>query len=179
MKRGRPSTRRRRENWMISLSTLLSMRLPFLLRTLPGWRNSNSGLRASPNMRTGDWRSHPTPRHIVGHHAQSAGTDQAGCGFRRPRRQQGNWGRSGRRFPRSKKPLTAILRKRRQSAAEALKLAPTSQSVEVEAALAFAIAGDAARAESLAQDLRQTLPARYSDAFALAAGDSGTTGAEQ
>jgi tetratricopeptide (TPR) repeat protein len=41
----------------------------------------------------------------------------------------------------------------RQSAAEALKLAPTSQGVEVEAALAFAMAGDTARAESLAQDL--------------------------
>jgi serine/threonine protein kinase/tetratricopeptide (TPR) repeat protein len=41
----------------------------------------------------------------------------------------------------------------RQSAAEALKLAPASQGVEVEAALAFAMAGDTARAESLAQDL--------------------------
>ncbi len=41
----------------------------------------------------------------------------------------------------------------RQSAAEALKLAPASQGVESEAALAFAMAGDTARAESLAQDL--------------------------
>jgi eukaryotic-like serine/threonine-protein kinase len=40
-----------------------------------------------------------------------------------------------------------------QSAAEALKMAPASQGVESEAALAFAIAGDTARAESLAQDL--------------------------
>ena len=40
----------------------------------------------------------------------------------------------------------------RQSAAEALKLAPTSQGVEVEAALAFAMASDRARAESLAED---------------------------
>ena len=46
----------------------------------------------------------------------------------------------------------------RQSAAEALKLAPTSQGVEVEAALAFAMAGDAARAESLAQDLNKRFP---------------------
>src|ERR1035438_2465462 len=37
----------------------------------------------------------------------------------------------------------------RQSAAEALKLAPASQGVESEAALAFAMAGDTARAESL------------------------------
>jgi len=41
----------------------------------------------------------------------------------------------------------------RQTAAEALKLAPASQGVEVEAALAFAMAGDTARAESLAQGL--------------------------
>ncbi len=46
----------------------------------------------------------------------------------------------------------------RMTAAEALKLVPTSQSVEVEAALAFAIAGDTARAESLAQDLGRRFP---------------------
>jgi tetratricopeptide (TPR) repeat protein len=46
----------------------------------------------------------------------------------------------------------------RQSAPEALKLAPASQGAEVEAALAFAMAGDAARAESLAQDLGKRFP---------------------
>jgi Tfp pilus assembly protein PilF len=46
----------------------------------------------------------------------------------------------------------------RQSAAEALKLAPTSQGVEVEAAVAFAMAGDTARAQSLAQDLGKRFP---------------------
>ncbi len=46
----------------------------------------------------------------------------------------------------------------RQSAAEALKLAPASQGVESEAAVAFAMAGDTARAESLAQDLGKRYP---------------------
>jgi eukaryotic-like serine/threonine-protein kinase len=46
----------------------------------------------------------------------------------------------------------------RQSAAEALELAPTSQGAEVEAALAFATAGDVARAESLAQNLEKRFP---------------------
>jgi serine/threonine protein kinase/tetratricopeptide (TPR) repeat protein len=46
----------------------------------------------------------------------------------------------------------------RQTAAEALKLAPTSQGVESKAALAFAMAGDTAPAESLAQDLRKRFP---------------------
>ena len=46
----------------------------------------------------------------------------------------------------------------RRTAAEALKLAPASQGVRVEAALAFAMAGDTARAESLAQDLGKRFP---------------------
>jgi serine/threonine protein kinase/tetratricopeptide (TPR) repeat protein len=46
----------------------------------------------------------------------------------------------------------------RQSATAALKLAPASQGVQSEAALAFAMAGDTARAESLAQDLGRRSP---------------------
>jgi eukaryotic-like serine/threonine-protein kinase len=46
----------------------------------------------------------------------------------------------------------------KQEAAQGLKLYPTSQSVEVEAALTFAMAGDTARAESLAQDLNKRFP---------------------
>jgi len=46
----------------------------------------------------------------------------------------------------------------RESAAEALKLAPGSQGAEAEAALAFAMAGDTARAESLARDLNKRFP---------------------
>ena len=46
----------------------------------------------------------------------------------------------------------------RQSAAKALKLAPTSVGIESEAALVLAMAGDAARAKSLAQDLEKRFP---------------------
>ncbi|MGA8428605.1 MAG: protein kinase [Candidatus Sulfotelmatobacter sp.] len=46
----------------------------------------------------------------------------------------------------------------KQAAAEASKLVPTSQGVEVEAALAFAMAGDAPRAEFLTQDLNKRFP---------------------
>src|SRR5271166_3480659 len=46
----------------------------------------------------------------------------------------------------------------RQIAAAALKLDPASQDVESEAALAFAMAGDTARAESLSQDLGKRFP---------------------
>jgi eukaryotic-like serine/threonine-protein kinase len=46
----------------------------------------------------------------------------------------------------------------RQLATEALQLVPTSQGVEVEAALAFAMAGDTGRGESLAHDLGQRFP---------------------
>jgi serine/threonine protein kinase/Flp pilus assembly protein TadD len=44
------------------------------------------------------------------------------------------------------------------AAAEALKLAPASQGVEAEAALALAIAGDPTQAESLVQDLGKRFP---------------------
>jgi serine/threonine protein kinase/tetratricopeptide (TPR) repeat protein len=46
----------------------------------------------------------------------------------------------------------------RQGAAEAFKLAPASPFVAAESALAFAIAGDTARAESLTQDLEKRFP---------------------
>jgi serine/threonine protein kinase/tetratricopeptide (TPR) repeat protein len=46
----------------------------------------------------------------------------------------------------------------RQIAAETLKLAPASPGVESETALTFAMAGDTARAETLAQDLRRGYP---------------------
>jgi hypothetical protein len=46
----------------------------------------------------------------------------------------------------------------KQAAADGLKLTPTSQSVGVEAALAYAMAGDTARAESIAQDLNKRFP---------------------
>jgi hypothetical protein len=44
----------------------------------------------------------------------------------------------------------------KQSAAEGLKLDPASEGAAAEAALAFAMAGDATRSESLAQNLRKT-----------------------
>jgi eukaryotic-like serine/threonine-protein kinase len=46
----------------------------------------------------------------------------------------------------------------RQGAAEGLKLAPASPGVQSEAALAFAMAGDSARAESIANDLNKRYP---------------------
>jgi eukaryotic-like serine/threonine-protein kinase len=46
----------------------------------------------------------------------------------------------------------------RKSGLEALKLAPASQGAESESALAFAMAGDTARANSLAQDLGKRFP---------------------
>ena len=46
----------------------------------------------------------------------------------------------------------------KEAAADALKLVPASQGVEDEAALALAMAGDTARAESLVQDLNKRFP---------------------
>jgi serine/threonine protein kinase/tetratricopeptide (TPR) repeat protein len=46
----------------------------------------------------------------------------------------------------------------KQQAAGSLMLVPNNQAVEVEAALAFAMAGDTVRAESLAQDINKRFP---------------------
>src|SRR5262249_2749835 len=46
----------------------------------------------------------------------------------------------------------------KQEAAQGLRLYPASRAVEVEATLAFAMLGDAARAEPLAQDLNKRFP---------------------
>ena len=46
----------------------------------------------------------------------------------------------------------------RQQAADGIKLSPESQGINVEAALAYAMAGDTARAESMAQDLNRKYP---------------------
>jgi tetratricopeptide (TPR) repeat protein len=46
----------------------------------------------------------------------------------------------------------------RQQAAEGIKLSPESQGINVEAALAYAMAGDTSRAESMAQDLNRQYP---------------------
>jgi hypothetical protein len=46
----------------------------------------------------------------------------------------------------------------RKAAAAAIELAPASPGVEAEASLAFAMAGDTARAESMAQDLGKRFP---------------------
>jgi len=51
-----------------------------------------------------------------------------------------------------------VLADAKQQAAQGLKLDPADEGVEVEAALAFAMVGDAARAESLAQDLNKRYP---------------------
>ena len=46
----------------------------------------------------------------------------------------------------------------KQVAAEGLKLVPGSQGVQVEAALAYAMAGDSSRAEAMAQDINKLYP---------------------
>jgi eukaryotic-like serine/threonine-protein kinase len=46
----------------------------------------------------------------------------------------------------------------REAAASALRLAPASQGAQMEAALAFAMSGDAGQAKSLAQDLNKSHP---------------------
>ena len=63
----------------------------------------------------------------------------------------------------------------RRVAAAGLKLAPDRQDVQVEAALAYAMAGDTNPSAILGGGTEQSLSARHSSAVALAARDSGAT----
>ena len=67
----------------------------------------------------------------------------------------------------------------RQSAAEALKLAPTSQGVESRSRACVCHGGRYGTSRVLGPRLRETLPAGHPDAVALAACDSGAIGAGQ
>ncbi len=65
----------------------------------------------------------------------------------------------------------------RQAAADGLKLAPASQGVESEAALAFAMAGDTAQAEGAGEGFEYAVSTGHADASAVAAGDPDAGGA--
>jgi hypothetical protein len=108
---------------MINAAPLISMLWSFSARTPLQWRNNNSGLLASPNMRTMDWRSHPTAKAYGGHLSKA-------------------------------KDLTKRVWTPPYVGSD-FKLGQASQGVESEAAVAFAMTADTARAESLAQDFKE------------------------
>ena len=88
---------------------------------------------------------------------QSARVDEAIGRFRTSGRQQGDGG-LWQEIAAQREAVFGNASEGKQAAAQGLKLYPDSQGVEVEAALAFALAGDVAQAESLAQDLNQRFP---------------------
>ena len=108
-------------------------------------------------MRTLDWRSHPKPRPIEVYLARSRDlTKQAvDSAIGADNKESGAIWQANAALQQAAYGDTA---KSRQTAAEALKLAPTSRDIESEVALALAMAGDAARADSLAQDLEKQFP---------------------
>jgi len=134
-KRGRRSNRRRRESWMITNFTVLST-LWLLFRAIHLlWQNSSSGSRESQK-RILAFRSPPTlkPMPVACIRAiwlENSALREAAFGS----------------------PTDA-----KQEAEQGLKLYPASQSVQVGATLAFAMANDATRTESLARDLNKRFP---------------------
>ena len=81
---------------------------------------------------------------------QGAGTHEAGSELRDTNGQRGKWGHL-QAYAASRRAVYGNTQEARQSAAEALKLDVGSQGVGVEAALAFAVAGDTARVVTLCQ----------------------------
>jgi hypothetical protein len=113
-------------------------------------------LRANPTMSTSDSRLHPTEKLTPVVLARRAELTRARCGLRRTSR----WQRKCHYLANAalEKAAYGYAGEARRSAAEALKLAPASPGVEVEAVIAFAKVGDTARSESLAHDLNKRYP---------------------
>ena len=156
-KRSRSSTKRRHKNWMIPYSIVRFTLWPFSTQIRRLWRNSNSGSRASLRLSTCGFRSLPIPRPIAGHlgKAHELTKQSLDSAIRADSKESGAIWQENAAL---REAAFGNAPEARQAAAEGLKLAPTSQGVQVEAALAFAMAGDAARAESLAQDLNKRFP---------------------
>jgi len=141
---------------MISVCTSLSTLLPFLGPTLRKWRNSSSGLHGKPEENLGLALASDTEAY-AGHMGKARElTKQAvDSAVRADSKENGAIWLANAALEQA---ASGNATEARQSAAEALKLAPTSPGVEVEAAIVFAILGDTARAESLAQDLGKRFP---------------------
>ena len=156
-KRGRLSTTHRREQWTMRHSTMLSMLLPFSGRTPERWRNSNSGLPGKPDYENLGLALASDTEAYGGHLAKARELTKrvVDSDMRADNKEAGAIYLANAAL---REAAYGNAAEARQSAAEALKLAPTSQGVESEAALAFAMAGDTARAESLAQDLGKRFP---------------------
>jgi hypothetical protein len=135
---------------------MLSMLLPSLMGMPRRWRNSNSGLLVSPTTRAGDWRSHPTPwRTLVIGKARELMKRAVDSTIRADSKETGaEW----QAIAAQREAAYGYAAEARKSAAEALKLAPMSPAVGSEVALAFAMAGDTAKTESLSQDLGKRFP---------------------
>ena len=139
------------------LHNVLSMLLPFSASDSAAMAEQQQWFAGKPDMRTLDWRWHPTPRRMRGHlgKARELTKRAVDSAIRADSKESGAIWQANAALEQA---AYGNATEARQSAAEALKLAPTSQGVEVEAALAFAMAGDTARAESLAQDLGKRFP---------------------
>ena len=143
---------------------------PFSERTLRRWRNSKSGMRASP-IENRDWRWHPTPKRMPVIW-QSAGTDQAGGGLRRSGGQQGKWGHLAGQCC----SATSGLRQYCGSAAvsgRGFKAGSRESGSRGRSRAGIGHGGRYGTSRVLGPRLGETLSAGHPDAVALAACDSG------
>ena len=136
---------------------MLSTLLPFSGRTPRRWRNSNSGLRSKPEYENVGLALASDTEAYAGHlgKARELTKQAVDSAIRAGNKESGAIWQANAAL---REAAYGNAAEARQSAAEALKLAPDSQGAEAEAALAFAMAGDTARAESLAQDLEKRYP---------------------
>ncbi len=123
-----------------------------------GWQNSCSGSRRIRASTTSVSRSHPTltPSQVIWRKRVSANeSDSAESAVRADSKENGAiwWENAAIREAAFGNATEA-----QQAAAEGLKLDPGSQGVNIEAAIAYAVAGDSARAQAAAEDLNKRYP---------------------
>jgi predicted Zn-dependent protease len=140
---------------MASTSVSFSTLLLFSLRTRQPWRSNNSGLRAGPK-KTLDFRSHPTEAY--GGHLNKAREVTKRAVDSAIRADSKETGATWQAIAAQREAVYGNPAEARRDAALALRLAPTSQAVAVEASLAYALAEETSPAESMAQDLSKKFP---------------------
>ena len=171
-------TRRRRENWMITFSTVLSTRSPSLGRTRRRWRNSCSGLRAKPEYENVGLSLASDTEAYAGHlgKARELTKRAVDSAIRADSKE------NGRDLAGECRPARSRLRQCRESAAGSGRGSEAGSRESGRGGRSRACVCHGGRygaSRIVGARLSETLPAGHADAVALAACDSGAIGAEQ
>jgi eukaryotic-like serine/threonine-protein kinase len=156
-RRDRFCNKPKRENWMISYSTRVLYALAFLAGDSRVIAEKSAWFTSKPEYENYGLSLASDTEAYGGHLRKARGLTQraADSGVRSDNKENAAIWHANAAL---REAAFGNATEARQAAGEALKMATTSQAVEIEAALALAMAGDATRAESLVPDLGRRFP---------------------